>query len=412
MAYEVDIDALDFTNLVHRGDIVAWGQAGAEPLSLTQRLMTQRHDIGGFRAFVGMSLSKTISEEHADCIHFESYCAAGRNRMLAKSNALDIWPCHYSQLAQSVGPVDVLMLQVAEGPDGYSYSCAAEYIAEMAKSARLVIVEVNDQAPWTHGEHLAEEDINILVKTSRPLVDLPHTKNSGVERTIAHHVAGLVEDGATLQLGLGSLPDAVLKGLVGHRDLGIHSGALSDTVVDLMQKGIINNNRKSLDPGVSIAGVLFGSRKLYEFAHNNPKIKLRSTTYTHSPHVLAGQDNLVTLNSALEVDLTGQINSEMIGGRYIGAVGGAMDFLRGAHAAKNGLPIIVLPSTAASGNVSRIVGKLEEPVSSPRADAGIFVTEYGVADLRGKTLTQRKKLMLSICHPGFRDALIKFSNMR
>jgi len=168
---------------------------------------------------------------------------------------------------------------------------------------------------------------------------------------------------------------------------------------------VINNRHKGVDPGVSVGGVLFGSRKLYDFVHNNPQVHLRSTAYTHSHSVLANQDNLVTLNSAIEVDLTGQINSEMVGGHYVGAVGGAMDFLRGAHFSKGGLPIIILPSTAAGGKVSRIVTDLNGPVSSPRADAGIFVTEYGVADLRGKTLNQRKKLMLSICHPDFRGDL-------
>ena len=405
MAYEVAIDALDFTSLMRRGDRVAWGQAGAEPLSLTERLMAQRHAIGEFRAFIGMSLSATVAKEHTDCVRFESYCASGSNRVLAKNELLDIWPCHYSQLAASVGAIDVLMLQVAEGPEGYSYSCAAEYMAQMVKSAGLVIAEVNDQAPWTHGEPLAEEDIDIFVRSSRPLPQLPSPMDGEAERTIAAHVANLIVDGATIQVGLGALPDAILRGLADHRDLGIHSGALSDTVVDLIQQGVINNRHKGVDPGVSVGGVLFGSRKLYDFVHNNPQVHLRSTAYTHSHSVLANQDNLVTLNSAIEVDLTGQINSEMVGGHYVGAVGGAMDFLRGAHFSKGGLPIIILPSTAAGGKVSRIVTDLNGPVSSPRADAGIFVTEYGVADLRGKTLNQRKKLMLSICHPDFRGDL-------
>lgn len=406
MASERDINALDFTGLVRAGDRVVWGQGGAEPLSLTEHLMAQRRAIGGFRAFVGMSLSTTVSEAFTDYVRFESYCASGSNRQLAKSRLLNIWPCHYSQLARSMEPVDVLLLQVAEGPEGYSYSCAAEYLAQMVNSARLVIAEVNDQAPWTYGELLDEEDIDILIRSSRRPFELGSSKEGEVERLIAEHVAGLIEDGSTLQLGIGSLPDTILKGLSSHRELGIHSGALSDTVVDLMQQGVINNSRKSVDLGVSVAGALFGSQKLYDFVHRNPQIQLRSTAYTHDPAVLARQDRLVTLNSAIEVDLTGQVNAETVGGTYVGAVGGAMDFQRGAHASRGGLPIIVLPSTAAAGKVSRIVPKLREQVSSPRADAGIFVTEYGVADLRGKTLAEREKAMRSICHPAFRDHLL------
>ncbi len=405
MTTETTLEALDFSALVRPGDRVVWGQAGAEPCALTDRLVQQAEAIGPFRAFVGMSLSDRIASAQAAPIAFQSYCASGVNRALAKAGRLDILPCHYSQLAGALDPPGVLLLQLAQGPEGLSFGTAAEYLVPLLKSARVVVAEVNAQCPWTFGETIAPQDIDILVRTDRPLLELTGPPAGAAEQAIARHVAGLVDDGATLQLGIGSLPDAILGGLAGHRDLGIHSGALTEGVVELMQRGVINNSRKRIDAGVTVAGALFGGRRLYEFAHRNPQVQLRSTAYTHSQQTLREVHGLVTLNAAIEVDLTGQINAEVAGGAYVGAVGGAMDFLRGAHSVPGGLPIVALPSTAAGGKLSRIVAQLSGPVSSPRADAGIIVTEHGVADLRGRTLRERMRSMIAIAHPDFREAL-------
>src|SRR5690606_14393309 len=238
-----------------------------------------------------------------------------------------------------------------------------------------------------------------------PLLEVPGAAAGEVEQAIARHIGGLVEDGSTLQLGLGSLPEAVLDCLRSHRDLGIHSGAIGNKVADLMEAGVITNARKARDTGITVAGVLFGGERIYRYAHLNRNIQLRSTDYTHSLEVLGSLDHLVTINSAIEVDLTGQINAEVAGGVYVGAVGGAMDFQRGAHASRGGLPIIALPATALGGTRSRVVGRLDGPVSTPRADAGLIVTEYGVADLRGCDLRERARRMIDIAHPDFRDAL-------
>ncbi len=204
-------------------------------------------------------------------------------------------------------------------------------------------------------------------------------------------------------MGIGAIPDAVLGALRQHRDLGVHSGSLGDGVAQLMQAGVITNARKNRDRGVSIGGVLLGSRVIHEFAHDNPAIQLRSTAYTHDADVLASLNQLVAINSAVEVDLTGQVNSEVAAGSYVGAVGGALDFLRGAARSRGGLPIIALPTTA--GASSRIVTRLTGPVTIPRSDAGLIVTEYGVADLRGKNLRQRVECLLKIAAPQHRSAL-------
>ncbi|MDT4850475.1 Butanoate coenzyme A-transferase [compost metagenome] len=268
----------------------------------------------------------------------------------------------------------------------------------------MVIAEVNRQAPRTFGERtLGENDLDAILHTDRPPLENPPARIREVDARIAAHIAELIDDGATLQMGIGAIPDAVLGALRNHRELGVHSGSLGDGVAQLMQAGVITNTRKSRDCGVSIGGVLLGSRVIHDFAHDNPAIQLRSTAYTHDPDLLASLDRFVAINSAVEVDLTGQINSEVAAGSYVGAVGGALDFLRGAHRSKGGIPIVAMPSTA--GSMSRIVAALSGPTTIPRSDAGVIVTEHGVADLRGKTLVQRIESMLAIAAPQYRKTL-------
>jgi len=410
LANELELNALDLGAIVCPGDSVMWGQADAEPVPLTQALMAQRHAIGNFNVFLGISYSDTLKTEYADCIRFSGYAGTGSNRALAKAGKLDILPCHYSHLRDLIEnrrlKVDVLLLQLAPANERgeYSLSIAHEYLIPALEAARVVIAEVNEQAPWTYGERpLVEADIDVIVRTNRPPLEVVHPQPGAAEQAIARHVAALIEDGATLQFGLGALPEAILAALADRRDLGVHSGAIGDQVAALMQAGVINNSRKSIDRGVSIAGIMFGSRRLHNFAHRNPQIQFRSSSYTHGPGALAQIERFAALNSAVEVDLSGQINAEVAAGVYVGAVGGAVDFLRAAHYSKGGLPIVALPSTA--GKHSRIVAKLGGPVSTPRSDAGLIVTEYGVADLRGATLAERARRLLAIAHPEHRERL-------
>jgi len=409
-AKELDLKTLDLASIVRPGDTVLWGQSVAEPLPLTQALMAQRHAIGRFNVFLGATLSETVRPEHSDCISFGAYCGTGANRALAKAGKLDILPVHYSQLPALMQSrrlkIDVLMLQLApaDAAGDCSLSMAHEYLVPALDAARVVIAEVNEQAPWTFGERpLRERDLDYIVRTSRPPLEMRQAQPGAIELAIARNVAALIEDGAVLQFGLGALPEAILSALAGRRDLGIHSGAIGDKTAELMEAGVINNARKNLDRGVTVAGVMFGGRRIQRFCHRNPAVQFRSTVYTHDPDLLARLDRFVALNSALEVDLSGQVNAETAGGNYVGAVGGAMDFLHGAHRSKGGLPIVALPSTA--GKASRIVAKLDGPVSTPRSDAGIFVTEYGMADLRGAPLSERARKMIAIAHPDFREQL-------
>lgn len=404
-------DKIELAEWIRPGDGIIWGQATAEPQTLVEALVAQRAAFSGARVFMGISYSGIVRPEHSDHLRLTAYCGAGSNRALADAGILDICPYPYSQLAALMHRgrirVDVALVQVSppNSRGEYSLGLAAEYIVPALDRARAVLAEINDQVPWTNCERvLRAEDITVAIATSRaPACGTP-TPWGEIERRIAAHATQYIQDGATLELGLGSLPDAVLAALGDRRDLGIHSGALGDSLVDLMSSGAINNARKPIDTGHSVGGLLLGSRRLFDFAHRNPALWLRSVEHTHDPRVLAQLPNFVAVNSAVEVDLTGQVNAEVANGSYVGAVGGALDFVRAANQSPGGTSIVVLPSSI-GGRISRVVTKLSGPVATPRSEAGVFVTEQGAADLRGRTLAERARRMIGIVHPAFREEL-------
>jgi acyl-CoA hydrolase len=409
---ELDSPAqLELARYLRAGSTVAWGQACGEPLTLTEALIAQRATVSGARCFLGIPCTETVRPEHADHLRFVSYSGAGPNQALLRAGVLDVLSCHYSMLPAilSSGPLRadvVLLLLPAARPDGrYGLGVCADYLAPLISQARVVIAEVNDQVPDVGCERsLARDELDVIVHSSRPLAEYHSARPAGdVETAIARRVAELVEDGATLQLGIGSMPSAVLIALAGHRDLGVHSGMITDAVAALIETGAVTGARKSADRGQVVTGFLMGTGSLFRHAAGNPSVVLRDTTYVHDPDVIAAQHRLTAINAAIEVDLTGQLNTEVMRGRYVGAVGGAADFMRGAARSPGGLPITVLPSTA--GAASRIVSRLSGPASVARSDAGLIVTEHGVADLRGLPLAGRVERMLAIADPAHRDAL-------
>lgn len=254
--------------------------------------------------------------------------------------------------------------------------------------------------------HLSEFDY--LVVEDIPLIELSRSELTDVEKAIGRHCAGLINDGDTLQLGIGALPDAVLLSLKDKKDLGIHSEMFSDGVVELIEAGVITNRKKTLHPGKLVATFLMGSRKLYDFIDDNPAVYMAAADYTNDPYVIARNDNLVSINSCIQVDLMGQVSAESIGTMQISGVGGQVDFVRGANLSKGGRSIIAMTSTAKGGTVSKIVPFLEQgaAVTTGRNDVAFIVTEYGAADLRGKSLRERARLLICIAHPNFRPELI------
>lgn len=399
--------------LLRPGDTIWWGQAMAEPLTLTRALVEQRHAIargGRLRIFASYGASDTLQPAHADVFDFSGCIAGGTHRRLTAAGVFDIYPGHYSQvpgfIRADVLAADVALVQVSP-PDErgrYSLGMIQEYLPAVLEKARVVIGEVNPVIPWTQGDaFLKAENFELLVDAKHPPLDAERADPGPVEWSIARQVASQIQNGATLQVGIGKIPESVLSLLHDRRDLGLHSGTAGDGIVALAEAGVLTNTRKGRDMGVNITGILMGTQTLRRWAHRNQQLALRGTEYTHDPAVLASLNQLVAINGAIEVDLTGQVNSEVAGGVYVGGVGGAVDFLRGAARSRGGLPVVALPSTAKGA--TRIVAQLSGPVSTTRSDAGLIVTEHGVADLRGLPLSRRVQSMIDIAAPEHRADL-------
>lgn len=406
-------EPIDLTPHVRPGDRVMWGQGTAEPRALTRALVDQRGLLGGVEVLLGVSFSDTFQPEHAGAITFTGFGGFGTNARLARAGVLDVVPCHASAIPGliedgTLAP-DVAMVLLAPTDDARRFSIgpSADYVLPAVRRARVVIAEIDDHAPWTHGDTLVtDEDVDVAIRTSTPLVEVPPPAVGPVERAIAGLVAERVPDRATLQLGLGAIPAAICAALDGKHDLGVHSGLITDGVVDLVERGVVTNRAKAIDTGATVTSLLFGTARLYRFAHRNPSVQLRPSTYVQHPSTVCRLERLVSINSALEVDLTGQVNAEVVGGAQVGAVGGAVDFVRAAAMSPGGRSIVALPSTARRGTVSRIVARLADGVTStPRSDVDLVVTEHGVAELRGRTLRERARALVAIAHPDMRAAL-------
>lgn len=407
----IDPSELDLARFVGDGDWIVVGQGTGEPETLVDTLIEQRRSLGRVNIFVGgVSYSGRWLPEHADHFSFVSYGAIGQLRKLASAGVLNIIPCHLSHLpryfAGGILRADIVFVQVSPPNEKgeYSLGLVGDYLRAAMDVARVVIAEVNENVPWTVCERpLTENDIDVVVRTTKPLLEVEAAPVSDVDRRIAENVCRYIEDGSVIQVGIGAIPDAVLDLIRDRRDLGIHSGLIGDKVAELMQRGVISNARKSIDPGISVTGVLFGTRRLYEFAHRNAAIGLRPVTYTHAPEIVSRISGLVAVNSAIEVDLTGQVNAEAAGGRFVGAVGGQVDFIRASWLSPGGRSVIALPSTARGR--TRIVRSLDGPVTTARSDADIVATEHGIAELRGQPVEERIRRMIAISDPSVREQL-------
>jgi len=311
-------------------------------------------------------------------------------------------------------PLDVVLMQVSP-PDDHGFvslGTTVDCTMTAARCARVVIAEVNRCMPRTHGEtsiHISH--ISFIVETSRPLLELKCEPFTELQRRVGENVASLIPDGATLQTGIGGIPDAVLACLQDKRDLGIHTEMCSDGVIDLMEAGVLTGERKSLHRGKAVLSFALGSQRLFDFIRENPSFEFRSISYTNDPFVVAQNDRMVAINSALQIDLTGQVCADSIGTRPFSGFGGQLDFIRGAARSKGGVPIIALPSTAVRASISRIVAVLEPGagVVTSRADVHFVVTEHGIAYLHGKSLRERAEALIAIAHPRFQGELEDFA---
>jgi len=406
--------------LVRSGDRVYIQPGCAEPESLVRALVGRAPELRDVEIVHMMTLgcADYVNPEYSASFRHNSLFVGGNVRNAVDNGQADYTPIFLAEIESlflsGEMPIDVVLLQVSP-PDhqGYmSLGASVDCTLTAARCARSVIAEVNPQMPRTHGDSfLNVRNVTAIVECSHPLLELPPTPYTDLHRKIAENVANLIPDGATLQLGIGGIPDAVLSCLGDHKDLGIHSEMVSDGIIPLIESGVINGEKKTLLKGKVVAGFVLGTKKLFRFIDDNPFFEFRTIQFTNDPFNIARNDKMVAINSALQIDLTGQVCSDSVGIRPYSGVGGQLDFVRGAARSKGGKPIIALPSSAKHGTISRIAPVLDPGagVVTSRADVHYVVTEYGVAYLYGKTLRQRAEALIAIAHPKFRDELHDFA---
>ena len=409
--------------LVNSGDKVYLGSGCASPHELIAALARRGEQLQDVEIIHHLTLGDVPyigpdMEGHFRC----NDCFVGANtRDAVNEGRADYVPVHLHEMARlfrrRLLPLNCAMVELSP-PDEHGY-CSFGIEVGVTKAAALsadrIVAEVNRQMPRTLGDSFIHvSKVDAFVEIDRPLDEFVPETPSPVERSIGRNVAGLIEDGACLQLGIGSIPDAVLEFLGDRRDLGVHTEMFTQALPGLVRDGIVTGERKNFHPGKVIAGFVMGTRDAYDFAHDNAMIELHPTDYVNHPINIARNDNMVAVNSALQVDLTGQICSDSIGERIFSGFGGQADFMRGAAMSKGGLPVIALPSTSNDGQISRIVPNLDPGagVVLTRADVHMVVTEYGTAPMLGRNVRERAEALIKIAHPDFRESLLAQARKR
>ncbi|MFX1388298.1 MAG: acetyl-CoA hydrolase/transferase family protein [Promethearchaeota archaeon] len=405
---------------VSSGNRVVFGHAAGEPIVLVDELVRQKDRLQNVEIvhMVPLRECKYCLPEMKKHFYHNSLFAGAGTRQAIKEGRADYTPVYFSEIPrlfrENILPVDVALIQLAP-PDenGYmSFGISVDYTVQAAKSAKVIIAEVNKQMPRTNGETIPVSEIDYIVETDRPLIELSPPKITDIEEKIGRNIASLIPDQANLQLGIGGIPDAALKFLPEKQDLGIHTEMFSDGVVDLYEKGVITNKYNNVNPGKFIATFLMGTKKLYRFVDENPNVQMHTVDYTNNVMIAGKVNKLISINSALQIDLFGQVCADTLGYQQYSGVGGQVDFVRASSLSLGGKSIIALPSTNKEMTISRIVPKLNEGacVTTSRNDVHYVVTEYGIADLRGKATRDRANLLINIAHPNFRDQLKEYYN--
>ena len=362
---------------------------------------------------VAMGKAAYCQPQYDKNFHHNAFFLGGSTRAAAAEGRVDFTPVYFSEipslLREDLRP-NVTLLQCSP-PDAHGYvslGVSVDYTKPAAEASDLVIAQVNQNMPRTLGDSfLHVTQIGCLVEADTPVIELAPPKIGDVERAIGENVASLVRDGDALQLGIGAIPDAVLLFLKEKNDLGIHTEMFSDGVVELVEAGVITNKAKTLHRGQSVATFLMGTRRLYDYVSDNPAVAMYPVDYVNDPYVIGQNDNLVSINSCVQVDIMGQVVSTSAGLRQISGVGGQVDFVRGANLSKGGRAIMAMPSTTGKGKISKIVPFLDQgsAVTTTRNEVNYVITEYGIAKLKGKSLRQRAEALIRIAHPDFRDEL-------
>ena len=401
---------------VKSGDRVFIHGSAATPVCLVKALQQRHSELREVELVSITNLGDINFNDPAfrESFFFNSLFVSANTRAVANSSYGDYVPVFLSQIPQlfrkNILPIDVALIQVSP-PDSHGY-CSLGTSVDIAlaavEMAKFIIAQVNPKMPRTHGDgflHHSKIDKLVWEEAELPEVNYSSKTTEAIAR-IGKNVASLIEDGATLQMGIGSIPDQVLQNLTGHKNLGIHTEMLSDGVIPLIQKGIINNRRKKINVGRTVTGFMAGTRALYDFVHDNPSMRVMDIAYVNDTSVIRRNPKVTAINSAIEIDLTGQICADSIGTYQYSGIGGQMDFMRGASLSEDGKPIIAMPSTTSKG-LSRIVPFLKEGagVVTTRGHVHWVVTEYGIVNLFGMNLKQRGKALISIAHPDHREQL-------
>ena len=391
----------------------------AEPETLVEALMRRAPEVHDVEIvhMMTMGAAPYVAPDMAGHFRHNAVFIGANVRDAINDGRADYTPIYLSEIEELFEsgemPIDVALIEVSP-PDSHgfcSFGVGVDTTLTAAKCARYVVAQLNNYMPRTYGDSFIHvSDIDAVVESSRPLCELKQPVITDMHVAIARNVAGLIEDGAVLQTGIGGIPDAVLPFLMDRKDLGVHSELVSDGVIPLIEAGVITGARKNYKPRKVIVGFALGTRKMFEFVDNNPIFEFHPTAYTNDPGLIARNDNMVAINSALQVDLTGQVCSDSIGNQFYSGIGGQVDFLRGASRSKGGKPIIAISSTAKDGTISRIVPMLSPGagVVTSRGLVRYVVTEHGVAYLHGKSIRERAQALIEIAHPKFRDELYEY----
>ncbi len=408
----------DWQKLIKSGDRIFIGSNAAVPNLLIDDLIDNAGQLRDIEVVHILTMGKNawVNKKYRDLFRVNSlFLGPGTRRAVAGGYA-DYTPCFLSEIPglfkDQILPLDAALVSVSP-PDKHGYcslGVSVDVVSSACRYARQIIAQINPSMPATSGHSFIHMDqIDAWMEAEEPLFELENPEIDPVTEQIGQYVSMLIEDGATLQLGIGKIPNAVLRYLSNHKDLGVHSEMFSDGIIDLINSGVINNRRKTFHRGKTITTFCLGTQRLYDFVHQNPHVEFYPSEHVNNPANIAKNDRMVSINSAIEVDLTGQVVADSLGFRFYSGIGGQVDFIRGAAMSKHGRPIIALPSTAKNGSISKIVSYVTQGsgVVTSRGDVHYVVTEYGIATLRGKSIRERALELIQVAHPKFRDELLQ-----